>query len=84
MNPRAGVAVGVCYRVNENLKGSALWPHESFNGVSEAVCSEKVRLLGVVVERPSQQAAELSRCLAATEASLASPLAVPCGTWHLQ
>ena len=27
-NPRAAVAVGVCYRVNENFQGSAPWPHE--------------------------------------------------------
>ena len=83
-NPRAAVAVGVCYRVNENLKGSAPWPHAHFNGVSEAVCSEQVRIVGGVFERPSQQAAEVGRCFAATKASLVGPLAVPCGTWHLE
>ena len=84
-NPRAAVAVGVCYRVNENLQGSALWPQKYYHGVSEAACSVQVRFFGGgVFERPSQQAAELDRCFAATKASLAGPLAVPCGTWHLE
>ena len=83
-NPRAVVAVGVCYRVNENLQGSAPWPQEYFHGVSEAVCSVHVRFLGGVFERPSQQAAELGRCFAATKASLVGPLALACGTWYLE
>jgi len=78
-NPRAAVAVGVCYRVNENLQGSAPWPQEYIHGVSEAVCSVPVRFLGGVSERPSQQVAELGRCFAATKASLAGPRAVPYG-----
>ena len=66
-NPRAAVVVGVYYRVSENLKRSAPWPPEYFNGVSEAVCSEKVRFLGGVFECPSQQAAELGRSCGAVE-----------------
>ena len=50
---RAVVAVGVYYRLGENLQGSALWPPEYFNGVSEAVCSGKVRFFGGVFERAS-------------------------------
>ena len=30
-NPRAAVAVGVCYRVNENFQGSAPW-HQRLSG----------------------------------------------------
>ena len=47
---RAAVAVGVCYRVSENIKRSAPWSPEYFNGVSE------VRFLGGVFECTSQQA----------------------------
>ena len=54
------------YRFSENLQGSAPWPPEYFNGVSEAVCSEKVRFLGGVFERLSQQAAEKGCSSAAT------------------
>ena len=67
MNPRAAVAGGVFYVVNENLKRSALWPPELPLGVSEAVRSESVRFFGGVFERPSQQAAELCRSYGAVE-----------------
>ena len=67
MNPRAAVAGGVCYGVNENLKRSALWPPEFPIGVSEAVRSESVRFYGGVLESPSQQAAELCRSCGAVE-----------------
>ena len=49
---RAVVAVGVYYMFSENLQGSAPWPPEYFNGVSEAVCSEKVRFVDGVFECP--------------------------------
>ena len=84
---RAAVAVGVYYRVSENLKRSASWPPDYFNGVSEAVCSEKVRFAGGVFERPSQQAAELGRIRGAVAPSPVAQVfkeTVPCGTWHLQ
>ena len=79
---RAVVAVDVYYRFSENLQGSAPWPPENFNGVSEAVCSETVRFLGGVFERLSQQAAELGCSSAATKASLVGLRVVACGTSH--
>ena len=67
MNPRAAVAGGVCYGVNENLKRSAHWPLDFPLGVSEAVRSDIVRFYGGVFECPSQQAAELGRSCGAVE-----------------
>ena len=66
---RAVGLVAVYYRFSENLQGSAPWPPEYFNGVSEAVCSEKVRFLGGVFERASQQAAEKGRSCGAVASS---------------
>ena len=66
---RAVVAVDVYYRFSENLQGSAPWPPEYFNVVSEAMCSEKVRFLGGVFERASQQAAEKGRSCGAVAPS---------------
>ena len=86
-NPRAAVAVGVCYRVNENLQSSTPWSPAYSHGVSEAVCSEQVRFLGGVFECPSQQAAELGRSCGAVAPSRVAQVfkeTVPCGTWHLQ
>ena len=67
MNPRAAIAGGMCYGVNENLKRNALWPPEFPLGVSEAIGSEIVRFFGGVFECPSQQAAELYRSCGAVE-----------------
>ena len=38
-NPRAAVAVGVCYRVNENFQGSAPW-HQRLSGWSSGVSND--------------------------------------------
>ena len=51
----------VYYRVSENIKRNAPWSPEYLNGVSEAMCSEKMRFVGGVFECPSQQAEELGR-----------------------
>ena len=61
--------MGVYYRVSENLKRSAPWSPEYFNGVSEAMCSGTVRFLGGVFECPSQQAEELGRSCGAVAPS---------------
>ena len=66
---RAVVAVGVYYRVSENLKRSAPWYPEYFNGASEVVCSEKVRFVGGAFGCPSQQAEELGRSCGAVAPS---------------
>ena len=79
---RAVGLVAVYYRFSENLQGSAPWPPEYFNGVSEAVCSEKVRFLGGVFERLSQRVAEEGCSSAATKASLVGLRVVARGTSH--
>jgi hypothetical protein len=61
MSPPTAVAVGVCYRVTQNLRRSPPWPQDLIARVSEAVRAERVRFLGGVFECPSQQVADLAR-----------------------
>ena len=60
MNPATAVAVGVCYRVTQNLKRDAPWARDFITMVVNRVREESVRFLGGVFECPSQQVAQLA------------------------
>jgi hypothetical protein len=60
-NPRAAVAVGACFRLNQTVSRNAPWLGDFLTIVSEAVRAERVRFLGGVFDCPCEQAAELGR-----------------------
>ena len=60
MNKATAVAVGVCYRVTQNLKRGAPWPRDFITTVVHRVREDSVRFLGGVFECPSQQVAQLA------------------------
>jgi len=60
MNPATAVAVGVCYRIHQNLKRDAPWPPDFITLVARRVREDSVRFLGGVFECPSQQVAQMA------------------------
>jgi hypothetical protein len=61
MNPATAVAVGVCYRIHQNLKRDAPWPPDFITLVARRVREDSVRFLGGVFECPSLQVIQMAR-----------------------